>query len=234
MAPLAKRQLGSPEGGMAWTIILVMKRISLSAVLLGLLAVLASGQAVHSVEINKRPLKDLANMVNSEVDQQRVSLIRNFSITLNVVIRNDGTFDTDRSKFDVKKQSGEPQILNVAKLAIQACGRTGFFGYLKNLGIDTATITLSQDDSQVTARLVGPVATAERAKMLASSFESIISMGKLTTMNPSDERTLLNAVTTTTDGKTVILNLTVPKKTVQDMITKALQREKAHHQLSPQ
>ena len=212
----------------------LMKRISLIAVLLALLAVLASGQAVRSVRVNKRPLRDLAQSVNSELDQGRVSLIRNFSVTLDVVIKNDGTFDTSRSKFDLKKQFGEPQILNVAKLAIGACGQTGFFGYLKNLGIDTATITLTQDDAQVKARLTGAVPTADRAKMLASSFDSLISMGKMTALNPSDERTLLSAVTATTDGKTVVLNLTLPKQTVQTMITKALQREKAHQRPGPQ
>ena len=191
--------------------------------------------SVQALKINKQPLNDFADMVNVNLQQKKVDLSKNFSVTLNAVIAKDGTLDTAKSKFDTTKDQGDPAMVNTAKEAMQALGMTGFLQYLSGLGIDKAVVTLTQDDNQISVQIASPAKSPERAKTLASGMNGIILVGKATAKNPSTERTLLDGAQVATDGKnTFVLNFTIPKAIAQDMITKALQEAQAKKQAQPQ
>jgi len=196
-----------------------------------------TSDSVNAVQINRLPLTDLANMVNQNLQNKTVDLSKNFSVTLYAVIDKDGLLDPVKSKFDdsPSKKLGDPAMIDTAKAAMEALGRTGFLQYLVRLGIDKATIMITQDDNNITAVIASQAKTPEHAKQLASGMNGILTIGKVTAKNPSDERTLLDGATSTTDGKnTFLLNFAIPKPMAQDMIKKVLQEQQAKQQASPQ
>jgi len=191
--------------------------------------------AVDAVQINKLPLTEFADQVNQNLQDKKVDLSKNFSVTLYAVINKDGTLDTAKSKFDVNRRAGDPAMIDTAETAMQALGQTGFLQYLVRLGIDKATVMLTQDDEKITAVIASQAKTPEHAKQLASGMNGILTIGKVTAKNPSDERTLLDGATSTTDGKnTFMLNFAIPKPMAQDMLKKALQEAQAKKQAQPQ
>ncbi|MFL6373568.1 MAG: hypothetical protein ACJ73D_02765 [Pyrinomonadaceae bacterium] len=191
--------------------------------------------AVQGVQINKLPLNDFADLVNSQLEQKKVDLSKNFSVTLNAVIGKDGLLDTSKSRFDASKDQGDPAMVNTGKEAMQALGMTGFLQYLSRLGIDKAVVTLTQDDNQIAVQILVPAKSPEHAKTMASGMNGIILVGKATAKNPSTERTLLDGAQVATDGKnTFVLNFAIPKPAAQAMIAKALQEAQAKKQAQPQ
>lgn len=193
-----------------------------------------TSDSVTSVEINKKPLTDFADSVVAKWETNEVDLNQPFMIVLNGVITPDGKLDRQKSKFDVSKQKGDPKMIDVAKAAIEAVGDSGFLTYLKNLNVDKITVTLLQDDKQITALISSGQTTPERAKQVSSGLGLMMTFGKATVKNPSDERTLLDGAKVTAEGKNFVLNFTMPKPVAHEMITRKLKEAQAKKLQQPQ
>ncbi|CAN5526726.1 hypothetical protein BH10ACI2_BH10ACI2_23810 [soil metagenome] len=180
-----------------------------------------------TVEINKKPLVDFADDVAAKWDAKQVDLDQPFTIAMNGLLTAEGKLDREKSKFDLTKSKGDPKMIDVAKLAIEAVGDSGFLTYLKSLDVDKFTVTLVQDDKQITAVISSAQKTPERANTVATGIRNSISLGKIAVQNPSDERTLLDAATVTSDGKNFLLNFAIPKPVAQEMITRKLKEAQA-------
>jgi len=191
-----------------------------------------STEAVNAVEINKKPLSDFADDVASKWTSQQVDLNQNFTLVLNATITPDGKLDKNPKKtgWDTQKTTGDQKMIDVGKAALEALGESGYLTYLKSVGIDQITATLTQDDQQITVQIVSAAKTLERAKTLESLMGGIITVGKLKVDNPSDERTLLDGAKVASDGKNFILNFTLPKAQAQEMITRKLKEANAKKQ----
>ena len=119
-------------------------------------------------------------------------------------------------------------MIDVAKAAIEAVGDSNFLSYLKSLNVDKISITLVQDDTQVTAVITSTQKTAERASSIASGLNSYISIGKFKFSDPkADERVLLDSAKVTADGKNFVFNFVLPKPIAQDMINRKLKEAQA-------
>ncbi len=129
-------------------------------------------------------------------------------------------------------------MIDVAKDAIEAVGNSGFFGYLKNYGVDKVNFTLVQDDKQIYAIIVSDQKTPEKAGSTASGFNSLLSGIKLLDQNglkKLDERSkaLVNNSKVTSEGKNFVFNFTLPKPVAQDIINKSL-KERAEKKAEQQ
>ncbi len=186
-----------------------------------------TSESVTAVEINRKPLTDFADDVVAKWDAKEVDLDKPFTIVLNGVLTADGRLDREKSKFDVAKQAGDPEMIDVAKAAMEAVGDSGFLTYLKNLDVDRVTVTLVQDDEKITALVSSMQKTPEKAKTVASGLSFAIMVGKSTVRNPSDERTLLDGAKVTAEGNSFVLNFAIPKPVAQEMITRKLKEAQA-------
>jgi len=186
-----------------------------------------SSEAVTAVTINKKPLTDFADDVETKWANNDIDLNQAFTIVLNAVLTPDGKLDPKKSTFDVTKEKGDQKMIDTAKAALQALGETGYLTYLTSVKIDKFTVTLSQDDTQITAVISSTQKTPERAKTVSSVVSGYVVLGKTTAKDPSDELTLLNAATTTTNGKDFILNFVIPKPVAQEMINRKLKEAQA-------
>ena len=186
-----------------------------------------SSEAVAAVQINKKPLTDYAEMVETRWANNEIDLNQPFTIVLNGVLTPDGKLDRDKSKFDTTKEKGDQKMIDIAKAALEAVADSGYLTYLKSLNVDKVTVTLVQDDTQITAAIVSSQKTAERAKTISSGLNGYIVVGKMTAKNPSDELTLLNGASVTTSGKDFVLNFAIPKPVAQEMINRKLKEAQA-------
>ena len=194
--------------------------------LLLVLFIAISGSAIGQtptmtpVEINKRPLLDFKRNVAEKAGSKEVDFDKNFSITLNAVLTKDGKFDRSKSKFDIAKQTGDPKMIRIGQEALEAIGDSGFFTYLANLGAESFTAVLGQDDKTFEFVITSPQKTPERKNIIVSSLSGIISISKMKAELPSDERTILDGLTATGDGVNIVLKLTLPKTVAQEIFAR--------------
>jgi hypothetical protein len=111
-------------------------------------------------------------------------------------------------------------MIDVAKSAFEALGDSGYLYYLKAAGIDKFTATLTQSDDELSIVISSPQPSEQRAKRVSSEIGLAIMIGKANVKNPSDERTLLDAAKSTSDGKNYVLSFTIRKDVAQEMINR--------------
>lgn len=186
-----------------------------------------STDALTSIEINRKPLTDFADEVSSKWAAKEIDLNQPFVVVLNGVLTKDGRLDRQKSKFDVSKQQGSPEMIEVAKMAIEAVGDSGFLTYLRSLDVEKMTLTLVQNDEQIIARIVAEQKTVERARLVQSGLNGYIMFGKGAVKNPSDEKTLLDGAQVVAEGKNFVLNFALPKPVAQEMINRRLTEAQA-------
>jgi len=188
--------------------------------------------AVTAVEINKKPLEDFAETVLAKVSssEKKIDLTKTFTVVMDGVITKDGKFDKDPKKSRFVKSTGDEEMINVAKDAIEAIGNSGLLGFLRNLDVEKINFTLIQDDKQIYAIIASDQKSPERANTLTSGFNGLIKTAFLLDSSGmkklgDDEKILLNSAKTTTKDKQFILNFAMPKKDAHEMINRNLQKE---------
>ena len=182
-------------------------------------------ESVAEVVINKKPFEELGDNINTQLAKNEIDLNAHFDVLMEGIIKPDGTFDRDKSRFLGSK--GDEQMINVAKDAIQAIGDSGFLAYLKNEGVDRIRLRMTQDDKQITISLVSEQKTPEAANKSASGLNGAISFIKTLDSNgfkklDDNSKTLINNTKVTSQGKNFVLNFEIPKPQAQELIKKTL------------
>ena len=118
-------------------------------------------------------------------------------------------------------------MIIVAKDTIEAFGDSGFLAYLKNYGIDKINLTLKQDDTQIQALIVSDQKNENKAKTVASGFNTLLAALIMVDRNniqklDDSSRLLVNNAKVTTDGNNFVLTVAIPKAEAQEMINKSL------------
>ncbi len=186
-----------------------------------------STEAVRSMEVNKKPLTDFADVVVAKWAANEVDLNQEFTVVLDAVLTKDGKLDPKKSRWDVTKQKGDQKMIDIAKEALEAVGDSGFLTYLTSLDVEKVNITLVQDMENVTAVITSSQKSPERAKTISSGLNGYIMIGKSSAADPSDERTLLEGAKVTAEGTNFVLNFAIPKPIAQEMINRKLREAQA-------
>ncbi len=191
-----------------------------------------NSDAVKQIEINQKPLQDFADrvLVNwSAESKNKVDLTQSFKVVMDGVLTKDGKLDSKKSKWlPVKEEeAGNPEIVNVARDAVQAVGDSGLLGYLRNFGAEKVKITLIQDGEKITALFESEQTSPERARSMASGFGVFLSAAP-SIVKGDDEKLLLKGVRPpTSNGKFFIINVEIPKQIAQEMINRRLKEAEA-------
>lgn len=197
---------------------------------------------VKSVELNKKPFQDLGkfvstkwafdpNKTDNKVELKPFQVVLNAKLTKKLVSDEDGNkrevvgFDGKASRWNEKEEAGDPEMIEIAKQAIEAVGDSGFLGHLYNLEMRELKITLTQKDDKVFITVVSAQPTEERAKTLASGLDFLIKMAKGKVKGEDEKLLLESAGTPTNNGKMFVMDVGIPKDVVQDMIIRKLADE---------
>jgi hypothetical protein len=188
---------------------------------------------VKAVELNKKPFEDFAKDVLDK--RESIAFDKPFKVILEGVINKEGKLDKTKSKFLSIKDTGDVEMANLAKSAIEALGESKLLMYLRDIGIDTMTLTLVQNDKEIYAVINSKQISTERARTVSSGFTGLIDGAFLldrmgTKKLGEDEKLLLKKASSSNKGKEFILNFSIPKDEALKMINRKLDEAQAKKQ----
>ena len=192
---------------------------------------------IAGVEINKRPLVDLANSINALKEKGPLNLESEFTITGKG--RIDQTGRLDKKTFLYGPTTGTDQAaVDVVKESIEAVNEAGYFAYIKdaidkNVKFVDLNFVLTQNAENVEATIETPLANESLAKSRKSSFDFFLGMvksrkqGENASQNDKDDLSLLEGIQTEVAGKVLRIKFVIPKGMVHPMIQRKLQDQAA-------
>ncbi|QYO65764.1 hypothetical protein [Leptolyngbya sp. 7M] len=192
----------------------------------------ANPEAVLGVDINKRPMTDLANFVNELRDKNAVNIESEFVVNARGRLDKNGRIQANSFRF-LQASSDDTMILDLVKRSVEAVNDAGYFQYLKELGGKDFNMQLEQDEENVTALVQSEMETPERARSVRSTLNLALSLakfrkqGEAQDQNDKDDLILLENAVIEANGKNVIIKFTVPKAVVHPMIQRKLAEQKA-------
>jgi len=109
---------------------------------------------------------------------------------------------------------------------VAALNDSGFLTYLQPISKDnpgaTVKITVKQGEKDVLASVASEASSTEQAESLAKALNNLLYFGATTRLG-HDEEVLMKNTNATPDGKRVMINFSMPRQSVIDMIKKNLE-----------
>ena len=173
-------------------------------------------------EINKKVLKDFAAYANDLKNQGKLDFEKPFEIEIEAKLDEKGKLKD--AKFT--KKSGDENLVDLFGRLVAALNDSGFLTYLQPISKDnpdaTVKITVKQGEKEVLASVVSEASSPERAESLAKALNNLLYFGAGSRAG-HDEEVLMRNTNATPDGKRVVVNFSMPRQSVVDMIKKQLQ-----------
>jgi len=172
-------------------------------------------------QINKKPLKDFAIYANDQKKQGKLDLDKPFEVVIEAQLDENG-----KLKNPVVKGSGDKNLVDLFLRMVGAVNDSGFLIYLQPISKDnpgaTVKITVKQGEKEVLASVESETSSPERAESLAKALNSLLYFGAGSRAG-KDEEVLMKNTNATPDGKRVVVNFSMPRQSVVDMIKKQLE-----------
>ncbi|HEU4434659.1 MAG TPA: hypothetical protein VFR51_14845 [Pyrinomonadaceae bacterium] len=176
-------------------------------------------------QINKKPLKDLAVHVNDLKNQGKLDLNKPFKIV--IVATLDEKSKLQNPKF--VEQEGDEILNDLFGRMVAALNDSGTLIFLTRMGEvrpgTTVRITLQQGEKEVLASLESEATSPADATAVAKKLNLYLYAGALT-RSGKDEEQLMKNTTATPNGSKVVLNFSMPRQTIIDMLKKQVEPPK--------
>ncbi|HKR15348.1 MAG TPA: hypothetical protein VJT15_25000 [Pyrinomonadaceae bacterium] len=173
-------------------------------------------------QINKKPLKDFAARANDLKNQGKLDLNKPFEIIIDAKLDENGKLQNAR----VVDSNGDENLIQLFRDMIGALNDSGFLTYLSPISKDnpgsTVRISVKQGESQVVASVVSETTSPERAKALANALNTMLYFGAGSRAG-KDEEVIMKNTNAIQDGKKVVVNFSMPRQSVVDMIKKQME-----------
>ena len=173
-------------------------------------------------EINKKVLKDFAAYANDLKNQGKLDFEKPFEIEIEAKLDEKGKLKD--AKFT--KKSGDENLVDLFGKLVAALNDSGFLTYLQPISKDnpgaTVKITVKQGEKDVLASVTSEASSTERAESLAKALNNLLYFGASSRAG-HDEEVLMKNTNATPDGKRVVVNFSMPRQSVVDMIKKNLE-----------
>lgn len=173
-------------------------------------------------EINKKVLKDFARYANDLKNQGKLDLDQPFEVVIEAELDEKGKLKNAR----FTKKAGDENLVDLFGRMVAALNDSGFLIYLKPISTDnpgaTVRITIKQGEKEVLASVESEASSPQRAESLAKALNSLLFFGAGSRAG-KDEEILMKNTNATPDGKRVVVNFSMPRQSVVDMIKKQLE-----------
>lgn len=172
-------------------------------------------------ELNKKPLKDFAIYANEQKNQGKLDLDKPFEVVIEAQLDEKG-----KLKNPSVKGSGDQNLVQLFLRMVDAVNDSGFLIYLQPISKDnpgaTVKITIKQGEKEVLATVESETSSSQRAESLAKALNSLLFFGAGSRAG-KDEAVLMKNTNATPDGKRVVVNFSMPRQSVVDLIKKQLE-----------
>jgi len=173
-------------------------------------------------EINKKPLKDLAAHVNELKKQGKLDLNKPFKIVIQAELDEKGRLINAQ----LIEKEGDDILQDLFKRMISALNDSGLLIFLQPVRQDNpqaiVKITIQQGEQEVLASVESEASSPENAEKLARGFNGLLVAGAWARAG-KDEAELMKNSTAKLDGKKVVVNFSMPRQTVIDMLKKQME-----------
>jgi hypothetical protein len=173
-------------------------------------------------EINKQVLKDFAAYANNLKTEGKLDLNKPFEIVIEAELDEKGKLKNPR----FTKKEGDENLVDLFGKLVAALNDSGFLTYLQPISKDnpnaTIKITVKQGEQEVLASVESEASSPQRAESLAKALNNLLYFGAGSRAG-KDEEVIMKNTSATPDGKRVVVNFSMPRQSVVDMIKKQLQ-----------
>jgi len=173
-------------------------------------------------QINKKPLKDFAAYANDLKNQGKLDLNKPFEVVITAELDENGKL----KNWNYVTKAGDPNIADLFGRMIAALNDSGFLVYLQPISKDNpgaqVKITVKQGEQEVLASVESETSSPARAESLARALNNLLYFGAGSRAG-KDEEVLMKNTNATPDGKKVVVNFSMPRQSVVDMIKRQLQ-----------
>jgi hypothetical protein len=173
-------------------------------------------------QINKKPLKDLAAYANDLKNQGKLDLNKPFEVVIEAELDENGKLKNPH----VMQKAGDKNLTDLFKRMVEALNDSGFLIYLKRISEDNPSakvmITVKQGENQVLASIESETSSTTTAAEVANGFNGMLVWGVVARAGKTEEELLRNT-SATRDGKKVVVNFSMPRQTLIDMLQKQLE-----------
>ena len=176
----------------------------------------------EETEINKKALKDFAAYANNLKNEGKLDLNKPFEVVIEAEMDEKGKLQNPR----FTKKVGDENLVDLFSRMIAALNDSGFLVYLQPISKDNpgakVVITIKQGESEVLASVESETTSTARAESLAKVLNNLLFFGAGSRAG-KDEEVLMKNTSATPDGKKVVVNFSMPRQSVVDMIKKQLE-----------
>lgn len=178
------------------------------------------------LDINKRPLVDLANQVNELREKEGIDLQGAFIVKASGKIDKTGKLDPKTFRFE--RAEGDEKLVGLVEESIEAINVAGYLQYLKDLSGRNLDLLFVQDEDSISATIMSEMESETRARSVKTLLELGISSAKSkkagdgADQNDKDDLLLLEGAKIMVEGKRLIILFNVEKELVHPMIQRKL------------
>jgi hypothetical protein len=173
-------------------------------------------------EINKKALKDFATYANDLKNTGKLDLNKPFEVVIEAEMSADGKLQNPR----FTKKAGDENLVDLFGRMIAALNDSGFLIYLQSISKDNpgakVVITVKQGENEVLASVASETASSDDAARVAKVLNMALAFGA-GSRKGKDEEVIMRNTTAAPDGKKVVVNFSMPRQSVVDMIKKQLE-----------
>jgi len=173
-------------------------------------------------QINKKALKDFAAYVNDLKNQGKLDLNKPFEVVIEAELDEKGKLQNAR----FTKRAGDENLVDLFGRMIAALNDSGFLIYLQPISKDNpgakVVITVKQGEDAVLASVASETSSTARAETVAGVLNNLLFFGA-GSRSGKDEEVIMKNTSATPDGKRVVVNFSMPRQSVVDMIKKQLE-----------
>jgi hypothetical protein len=173
-------------------------------------------------EINKQVLKDFAKYANDLKEQGKLDFNKPFEVVIEAQLDEKGKLKNPR----FTKKAGDENLVELFGKLVAALNDSGFLIYLQPITKDnpnaTVKITVKQGEKEVLASIESETPSTERAESLAKVLNTALYFGAGSRAG-HDEEILMKNTSASPDGKRVVVNFSMPRQSVIEMLQKNIQ-----------
>lgn len=191
----------------------------------------------NGIYINKRPLRDVTKEAFAQFEGKTVDLNAVFKVTIGgtLGLAKDGKtviLKDPKRLDDPTTSAGDRAMQDLAGHLILAIGDSGWFGYLYNLETKYVTISLEQNDTTSIAKLTAEQKDEKKANSSASAVNMLLMLASAEV--DGDATIFIKIAKASSNGKSFIVTLKLPKPQFTEIIQRKLAEEKAAPKQSTQ
>jgi hypothetical protein len=173
-------------------------------------------------QLNRQVLKDFAKYAEDQKNAGKLDLDKPFEVVIEAELDKNGKLVNPR----FTKKAGDPNLIDLFGRMVAALNDSGFLIYLKPLSKDnpntTVKFTIKQGETEVLASVESEASSPDSARILAKALNAALVFGAGSRAG-KDEEVLMKNTNASPDGKKVVVNFSMPRQNLVDMIKKQLE-----------